>query len=183
MPEARSHSQFVPQPSQPAPHAVNPGVQFDANLRHDPDSPHAVAHAEPVTFEEAMQDPKWVSAMNEEIMAIERNNTWELTDIPEGNNPRMIEEFKNSMMKEFEMTDLGLMSYFLGIEVIQGDDGIFISQKRYVTEFLKKFRMYDCNPVRTPVEVGTKLSKEGDDQYVDSTHFKQIVGSLRQQKE
>jgi len=50
------------------------------------------------------------------------------------NNPKMIAEFRKAMVKCFEMTDLGLMSYFLGIEVIQQDDGIFISQKKYAAD-------------------------------------------------
>jgi len=74
----------------------------------------------------------------------------------------MIDDFKHIMMKEFEMIDLGLMSYFLGIEVIQGDDGIFIHQIKFVDEFLKKFKMKDSNPVKTPIETGIKLTKEGD---------------------
>ena len=46
-----------------------------------------------------------------------------------GNNPKMFEEFKKNMIKEFEMTDIGEMSYFLGVEVSQSEKGIFISQK------------------------------------------------------
>ena len=53
------------------------------------------------------------------------------------------------MSKEFEMTDIGLMSYFLGIEVKQQDGGIFISQKKYMKEILEKFKMEYCNPVNT----------------------------------
>ena len=82
-------------------------------------------------------------------------------------------------MKEFEMTDLGHMSYFLGIEVIQGDDEIFIHHRKFADEFLKKFKMKDSNPVKTPIETGIKLTKEGDGQTIDATYFKQIVGSLR----
>ena len=48
-----------------------------------------------------------------------------------GNDDKMLEEFKSSMKREFDMTDLGRMKYFLGIEVTQRDDGIFISQKKY----------------------------------------------------
>jgi hypothetical protein len=48
-----------------------------------------------------------------------------------GNDRSMFNEFKKSMMKEFDMTDLGLMHYFLGIEVVQSSDGIFISHKKY----------------------------------------------------
>ncbi|KAK2967848.1 hypothetical protein RJ640_017226 [Escallonia rubra] len=68
------------------------------------------------------------------------------------NNPSMIDEFKQSMVKEFEMTDLGLMAYFLGIEVKQGSNGIFISQTKYAAEILKKFATEDCQPVDVPVE-------------------------------
>ncbi|KAK2977170.1 hypothetical protein RJ640_000421 [Escallonia rubra] len=58
-----------------------------------------------------------------------------------GNNPSMFKEFKNAMAQEFEMTDIGLMSYYLGIEVKQRDNGIFISQEGYAKEILKKFKM------------------------------------------
>jgi len=53
-----------------------------------------------------------------------------------GNNPKMFEEFKKNMIKEFEMTDIGEMSYFLGVEVSQSEKGIFISQKKYAKEIL-----------------------------------------------
>ena len=46
----------------------------------------------------------------------------------------MFDSFKKSMMAEFEMSDLGMMHYFLGIEVVQSSTGIFISQKKYVRE-------------------------------------------------
>jgi len=45
-----------------------------------------------------------------------------------GDDPTMIQDFKQSMVKEFEMTDLGVMAYFLGLEVKQCSNGIFISQ-------------------------------------------------------
>ena len=91
----------------------------------------------------------------------------------------MVGDFKHIMMKEVERTDIGLMSYFLGIEFIQGDDGIFIHQRKFDTEILKKFKMEDSNSVKTPIETGIKLTKEGDGRTVDATYFKQIVGSLR----
>ena len=54
-----------------------------------------------------------------------------------GNYQQMFENFRETMQQQFEMIDLGLMSYFLGIEVQQMDDGIFISQKRYALDFIK----------------------------------------------
>ena len=96
-----------------------------------------------------------------------------------GNDAKMIEEFKKVMTREFEMTDIGLMSYYLGIEVKQEKEGIFISQESYAKEVLKKFKMNECQPVSTPVECGTKLSKHEEGETVDPTYFKSLVGSLR----
>lgn len=95
-----------------------------------------------------------------------------------GNCSAMFDEFKESMMNELEMTDLGMMHYFLGIEVMQTNDGIFISQKKYVGDILNRFQMEDCNPVNTPAKCGTKLHKDLDGKKVDSTLYKQIIGSL-----
>ncbi|TYK18672.1 Retrovirus-related Pol polyprotein from transposon TNT 1-94 [Cucumis melo var. makuwa] len=96
-----------------------------------------------------------------------------------GNCASMFEDLKKAMTQEFEMTDIGLMSYYLGIEVKQSEEGIFISQERYTREILEKFNMMNSKPVATPIETGTKLSKheEGDD--VDPSYFKSLVGSLR----
>jgi hypothetical protein len=55
-----------------------------------------------------------------------------------GSNPKMVEEFKKAMIMKFEMTDIGLISYYLGIEVKQKEDGIFISQQNW--QFLDKFQ-------------------------------------------
>jgi Reverse transcriptase (RNA-dependent DNA polymerase) len=96
-----------------------------------------------------------------------------------GNNRDMIEKFKLEMTKEFEITDLGLMSYFLGLEVRQENSGIFISQEAYAKEILKKFKMDECNPVNTPVESGMKLSRYDEGKTVDATLYRSLVESLR----
>jgi len=80
-----------------------------------------------------------------------------------------IHDFKKSMKTEFEITDLGLMKYFLGIEVYQSDDGIFICQNNYANEVLKRFRMLNCKPTATPMATGIKLRKYDEGSYVDPT--------------
>ncbi|KAK2994415.1 hypothetical protein RJ640_009642 [Escallonia rubra] len=65
----------------------------------------------------------------------------------------MFDDFNKEMAKEFEMTDIGLMSYYLGIEVKQRDDGTFISQEAYAKEVLKRFNMENCNPISIPIEI------------------------------
>ncbi|XP_028110771.1 uncharacterized protein LOC114309257 [Camellia sinensis] len=77
------------------------------------------------------------------------------------------------------MTNIGLMAYYLGIEVKQMENGIFISQEGYAKEILKKFKMIDCKPINTPVECGVKLTKHEDGENVDATLFKSLVRSLR----
>ncbi|KAE8729726.1 hypothetical protein F3Y22_tig00003403pilonHSYRG00088 [Hibiscus syriacus] len=74
-----------------------------------------------------------------------------------GSNPSMFIEFKDVMMKEFEMIDMGLMEYYLGIE----------------------FKMENCNPISTPTEYGIKMTKHEEGKSVDPTFFKSLIGSLR----
>ena len=86
-----------------------------------------------------------------------------------------IEEFKTVMKDEFEMTDLELMRYFLGIEVHQSKTGIFISQSKYVHEILKIFNMMNPKKTTTPVITRLKLRKEDEGSKVYPTLFKRMV--------
>ncbi|KAG7534720.1 GAG-pre-integrase domain [Arabidopsis thaliana x Arabidopsis arenosa] len=95
-----------------------------------------------------------------------------------GNDRSFCDEFKSSMMLEFEMSDLGKMKYFLGVEVKQCQDGIFICQRRYAREVLARFGMENSNSVKNPIVPGTKLHKDQSGERVDETLFKQLVGSL-----
>nr|DAD39485.1 TPA_asm: hypothetical protein HUJ06_013808 [Nelumbo nucifera] len=95
-----------------------------------------------------------------------------------GNDESMFYEFKSSMMREFDMTDLGKMRYFLGVEVLQKTDGIYIRQKKYVLNVLKRFGMEESNFVYNPIVPGFKVFKDENGVKVDATFFKQVVGSL-----
>ncbi|XP_074271155.1 secreted RxLR effector protein 161-like [Silene latifolia] len=76
------------------------------------------------------------------------------------------------------MTDLGLMNFFLGMEVHQAEDGIFISQNKYAREILKRFKMENCKPVSTPLVLNGKLSKNDGSKEVDLKQYRSLVGSL-----
>ena len=69
-----------------------------------------------------------------------------------GGNVEHIAQTKASLQSEFEMTDMGLLHFFLGLEIWQDQSGIFISQKRYVQELLQAFDMQDCKPISTPMD-------------------------------
>ena len=67
-----------------------------------------------------------------------------------GSNVMLIQELKKERMKVLEMTDLGEMDFFLGMKIKQIQDQIFICQKKYAKEILRKFRMDDCKSMSTP---------------------------------
>ncbi|KAD4179213.1 hypothetical protein E3N88_27804 [Mikania micrantha] len=238
---------------------------------------------EPRCYTEAVRDAKWKEAMHQEILSIERNNTWKLVDLPPGHQPiglkwvfkvkkdvngavtkhksRLVAKgyvqkfgidfeevyklvkalyglrqaprawntrleftlkqfgfvrckheqavyrkvtsnrlllvgvyeddmivtgenqddiaaFKRQMEACFEMSDLGLLHYYLGIEVNQGNQGISIKQTGYVVKLLKHAGLMECNATRFPMEPGLKLSKNDEGPNVDATEFRRLIGSL-----
>jgi hypothetical protein len=90
----------------------------------------------------------------------------------------MMSEFKSSMLREFDMSDLGKMRFFLGIEVLQKSDGIYICQRKYALEVLRRFGMMESNSVGSPIVPGFKISRDENGDFVDETYYKQLVGSL-----
>ena len=95
-----------------------------------------------------------------------------------GTSMKMVEVFKRKMMENFEMTDLGLMKYFLGIQVKQSKGKIFISQEKYIEDLLKRFQMNECKPVSTPMALNEKLQQTDGAAKVDAKYFRSLVGSL-----
>lgn len=77
-----------------------------------------------------------------------------------GVNEEIMQEFKEDMMKTFEMRNLVLMHYFLGIKINQEEEGVFISRKKYIKTLLKKFNMEGCKIVVTPLVPNGKYKKE-----------------------
>ncbi|GLU00818.1 hypothetical protein SLE2022_181580 [Rubroshorea leprosula] len=94
------------------------------------------------------------------------------------NSSFLLKEFRRMMVNEFDMTDLGLMRYFLGLEVVQNGEGIFISQEKYAKDLLKKCRMEDCNSVGTPMVSNQKFSLDDGEEKVDAHAYRSLIGSL-----
>ncbi|KAJ4820349.1 polyprotein [Rhynchospora pubera] len=95
-----------------------------------------------------------------------------------GTNDAMLREFKEQMMAVFEMTDLGKMHYFLGLEVEQEEGRIFISQRKYATDLVAKFGLKGCNPVQTPMNTNEKLTLVDGTGPTDATRFRSLIGGL-----
>ncbi|KAG7538693.1 Zinc finger CCHC-type superfamily [Arabidopsis suecica] len=96
-----------------------------------------------------------------------------------GTNIKVINRFKDEMASKFEMSDLGKLTYYLGIEVCQYEGGITLTQNRYAKRILEESGMKDCNLVHIPMDAGLKLSKAEEEKEIDATSFRKNVGCLR----
>ncbi|WVZ48984.1 LOW QUALITY PROTEIN: hypothetical protein U9M48_000369 [Paspalum notatum var. saurae] len=96
-----------------------------------------------------------------------------------GPSSREIDVFKEQMKESFRMSDLGLLSYYLGIEVCQTEGSITVCQSAYARKILENAGMGECNMCHTPMENGLKLSKKEDGEPVDTTRYRSMIESLR----
>eukprot|EP00253_Pinus_taeda_P032741 PITA_32741 len=85
---------------------------------------------------------------------------------------------KDDLAKEFEMKDLSLLHYFIGLEIWQCNGGLFVSQGKYAREILEKFNMHGCKPVDTPLPRGWRNEDATSGEEVDATGYRYLVGSL-----
>ncbi|GKA48851.1 putative ribonuclease H-like domain-containing protein [Tanacetum coccineum] len=91
---------------------------------------------------------------------------------------KLCTEFEKMMHKKFQMSSMGELTFFLGLQVKQKEDGIFISQDKYVTEILKKFGFSDVKTASTPMETHKPLLKDADGEDVDEHMYRSMIGSL-----
>ncbi|GJS90750.1 putative ribonuclease H-like domain-containing protein [Tanacetum coccineum] len=87
-------------------------------------------------------------------------------------------EFEDCMHKRFQMSSMGELTFFLGLQVKQQPDGIFISQDKYVADILKKFDFWSIRTATTPIESNKPLVKDEDGEDVDVHVYRSIIGSL-----
>ncbi|GJR87896.1 putative ribonuclease H-like domain-containing protein [Tanacetum coccineum] len=86
--------------------------------------------------------------------------------------------FEKLMHEKFQMSSMGELTFFLGLQVQQKKDGIFISQDKYVVEILKKFRFTEVKTASTPIETQKPLLKDEDGKEVDVHMYRSMIGSL-----
>lgn len=96
-----------------------------------------------------------------------------------GTDVQFISEFKHQMQQLFKMSDLGHLSYYLGIEVTQSDGQITLCQRRYAEKILETAGMSNCNSCRVPMECRLKVKKHDDTGEADKTLYRSVIGSLR----
>ncbi|XP_058194818.1 uncharacterized mitochondrial protein AtMg00810-like [Rhododendron vialii] len=94
-----------------------------------------------------------------------------------GNDVSEIHNLKSRLAQEFEIKDLGSLRYFLGMEVARSDRGIFISQRKYILDFLEETGMLGCRPADSPIEANNHLS--GDvREHTGKERYQRLVGRL-----
>jgi len=94
------------------------------------------------------------------------------------NKDSLVQWFAFAMAYEFEMSMIGELSFFLGLQITQSSEGMFISQEKYLREMLKRFQMEDSKPVGTPMVTGCKLRKDDDSPDVDQSSYRSMIGNL-----
>jgi hypothetical protein len=91
---------------------------------------------------------------------------------------KLITKSKKKFATEFEMKDIGLMHYFLGLEVWQSPERIFLNQRKYAVEIIKIFDILECKSINTPMEAKIKILVDTSSELIDTTLYRQIIGSL-----
>eukprot|EP00253_Pinus_taeda_P024516 PITA_24516 len=94
------------------------------------------------------------------------------------NEETMSQSFVMVMQKEFEMSLLGELTYFLGLQIQQKEGGIFLSQTKYLKQILKKYGMEDAKRVCTPMVTGCSLSENDELAAVHQPTYRSMIGSL-----
>ena len=95
-----------------------------------------------------------------------------------GTKDAEVAAFKEEMKATLQMSDLGPLSFYLGIEVHQDDSGITLRQTAYAKRVVELTGLTDCNPALTPMEKRLKLSRDSTTEEVDATQYRRLVGSL-----
>ncbi|KAK1406136.1 hypothetical protein QVD17_41423 [Tagetes erecta] len=135
-------------------------------------SKHLLEHG----FTRGQIDPTlFMKRENEELLCVQVY----VDDIIFGStSASMCKEFEEIMKSRFHMSSMGEINFFLGLQVKQSADGIFINQSKFVEKLLKKFKMQDCQTIRTPSDVNCKIQPDSKGKSVDQTLYRSMIGSL-----
>nr|GEY59131.1 hypothetical protein [Tanacetum cinerariifolium] len=93
-------------------------------------------------------------------------------------NPQLCREFKALMHDKFQMSAMGKLTFFLGLQVLQKKDGIFLSQDKYVGDILKKFGYSDVRSANTPMDKENPWGKDRPSKHVELHLYRSMIRSL-----
>ncbi|GJW49122.1 retrovirus-related pol polyprotein from transposon TNT 1-94 [Tanacetum coccineum] len=167
-----------------------------------------LSQMEPKKTEDALKDEDWIEAMQEELTEFQRNKVLSLppkeevyVKQPPGfvdakhpdyvykldkalyglkQAPRacLCDWFSKIMSQQYRMSMMREMTYFLGLQIQQKKNGIFINQSKYVFDLIKKYGLESSHPVKSPMSYNVKLHKDIEGKSVCQTTYRGMIGSL-----
>ena len=93
-------------------------------------------------------------------------------------NENLCKDFSKTMQDEFEMSMMGELKFFLGLQIKQTNGGIFLNQSKYVKDLIKRFGLENAKAFGTPISLSTKLNKDEKGKSVDVKLYRGMIGSL-----
>ena len=127
-------------------------------------------------FVQSIADPcLFTKSVNGEIIYL---LVWVDDIVLASSDPQLMANTKSHLSQEFRMKDLGQLNHFLGIDFNRSNGQISMSQEEYIEKILKKFGMSDCKPRGTPCEANPNAYENEDDEVVDQTSYREMIGSL-----
>ncbi|GJU04690.1 retrovirus-related pol polyprotein from transposon TNT 1-94 [Tanacetum coccineum] len=160
-----------------------------------------LSQMEPKKTEDALKDEDWIEAMQEELTEFQRNKEEVYVKQPPGfvdakhpdyvykldkalyglkQAPRacLCDWFSKIMSQQYRMSMMREMTYFLGLQIQQKKNGIFINQSKYVFDLIKKYGLESSHPVKSPMSYNVKLHKDIEGKSVCQTTYRGMIGSL-----
>ncbi|GKA46434.1 uncharacterized mitochondrial protein-like protein, partial [Tanacetum coccineum] len=150
-----------------------------------------LSQMEPKMVTQVLEDESWVEAMQEELLQFKLLNVWTLVDLPcarlvaqdyrqeEGiDYDEIFAPVAKIEAIRIQMSSMGELTFFLGLQVKQRKDGIFLSQDKYVCDIVKKFGFTSVKTASTPIETHKPLSKDVDGTDVDVHLYRSMIRSL-----
>jgi hypothetical protein len=94
-----------------------------------------------------------------------------------GSSHSLVVRFAEDMSKEFEMSMIGELQFFIALQIKEAKEGTFVNQAKYTKDILKQFKMDDSKPLSTPTSTTTVLSADEDGEPVDKKEYRSMIGS------
>jgi hypothetical protein len=90
----------------------------------------------------------------------------------------LVARFADDMSRKFEMSMMGELQFFLGLQIRQSKEGTFVYQAKYTKDIVRKFKMEDSKAMETPMSTTTALDADEEGEHVDQKEYRSMIGSL-----
>jgi hypothetical protein len=95
-----------------------------------------------------------------------------------GSSNSLVAKFSGDVGRAFETSMMGLLQFFLGLQIKQSKEGTFVHQAKYTKDIVRKFKMEDSKAMATPMSTTTALDADEEGEHVDQKEYQSMIGSL-----